>query len=57
MPNKLKPCPFCNSNDAFLSRADNFTFVIQCLDCGATGPYTTNKEDAITEWNRRAGEE
>lgn len=57
MTEKLKPCPFCGSDEPYKTRLDDFTYVIQCLACGATGPYELNTDEAVEAWNRRAGEE
>lgn len=54
MPNKLKQCPFCKSKEIYSTRKDDFTIVAQCIDCGASGPYALNEEEAIEAWNRRA---
>ncbi len=64
----LEPCPFCGSNmdsfagmtpDAFAKSRDGFTkspngFAV-CCDCGALGPTGATMEQAIGEWNSRAG--
>lgn len=54
MTTKFKPCPFCKTNDINLTWKDGFTIVAQCYDCGASGPYAENEEEAIDAWNRRA---
>lgn len=55
----LKPCPFCGSDnifvDEFWERYDEPYFVT-CNGCGANGPYTRKKEEAIELWNRRVNE-
>lgn len=51
---KLKPCPFCKSKEIYSTREDDFTIVAQCIDCGASGPYALNEEEAIEAWNSRA---
>lgn len=52
--NKLKLCPFCGSNETYKTRLDDFTYVIQCLECGATGPYELNTDEAEEAWNKRS---
>lgn len=54
MPDRLKPCPFCGSDETYKTRLDDFTYVIQCLECGASGPYKLNTDEAEEAWNRRA---
>lgn len=48
----LLPCPFCGSADATLSD-DLITFYGECLECGATGSYSSYRSGAIAAWNRR----
>lgn len=43
---KLKPCPFCGSED--LSKIIRGQPWVECLNCGATGP------DPLHGWNSRA---
>ena len=58
MSDKLKPCPFCGSEDitiGYCLRGDKTREAyIECIECGASGyPYTKEKK-AIDAWNRRA---
>lgn len=65
---KLKPCPFCGSNDrkVHIRRQGNKGYCVVCSSCGGKGPYVAIKEwhstkliahrQAITEWNTRIGE-
>ena len=52
---KIKPCPFCGS--------ENCTFIrdlwfVACNRCGATGPGAFRKQpDAIQAWNTRCPDE
>lgn len=59
MTNKLKPCPFCKSDNVspndFLYAI--FLWNVHCLSCGARGPDSHTKQEAIEAWNQRAGEE
>lgn len=48
----LKPCPFCKSIDVRYSRYDEG--VVECIYCGAHGPYREAVQDALSAWNRRA---
>ena len=52
--NKLNPCPFCKSKEIYSTWKDDFTIVAQCIDCGASGPYALNEEEAIEAWNKRS---
>lgn len=56
---ELKPCPFCGGTnvvvDEFWERYDE-PYFIACNECGASGPYTHKKEEAIELWNRRVNE-
>jgi transcription elongation factor Elf1 len=54
MPEKLKACPFCGSNESV-----NDGHFVGCDNCGAAGPckYPVPDADIAAElWNRRAGE-
>lgn len=49
MPNRAK-CAYCNGTDpqssVFLDQ-----YYIECLRCGASGPYSYSLPDAEAEWN------
>lgn len=49
---KLKPCPFCGSEDL-----KAFIPYVRCLACFATGPERLTQAEAIAAWNQRANEE
>lgn len=57
---KLKPCPFCGSDDITLWR--NLFFGIvggRCNACGSDSGnkgYGQTKQDAADAWNKRASE-
>lgn len=56
MTNKLKPCPFCKSNNVSLN---DFLYAIRlwsvhCLSCGARGPDSDAEQEAIEAWNKRS---
>jgi len=50
--NKLKPCPFCGGK-AKLHQAYNSFWQVQCNVCNIGTLITTDKERAISVWNRR----
>lgn len=59
MTDKLKPCPFCGSENVHLSNWSDQAYVY-CADCLVkTEVYLHGNcaEKAIEVWNRRAGEE
>jgi Lar family restriction alleviation protein len=53
----LKPCPFCSSSDkqpGFKSPlTDGGWLLIECLNCGTTGPIRKTIKQAEAAWNRR----
>ena len=64
------PCPFCGASPEMADGSICHTSddrekwgAIQCLECGATGPdvrteyepFLAWRDDAVAEWNRRAG--
>ena len=55
MSEKLKPCPFCGSNDiAFdfgLGRGVAYAY---CCNCGAETITRASASEAANDWNRRA---
>lgn len=56
MPNELKPCPFCGSENIWVgdvSRNYDIWFV-QCETCGATFSHFDSEVEATEAWNRRA---
>lgn len=56
---KLKPCPFCKSDDTYFERGDFVSGYITCNNCCARGPIgeergdDEGKRDATKLWNRR----
>lgn len=53
---ELSPCPFCGGRDVVRLKK-----CVQCNDCGAQGPYTSEDADddkCEQDWNaRHAGED
>ncbi len=62
---ELKSCPFCGKGRGVLRiwpfDEEDGPYVVLCsmIDdgCGAEGPHKGSKEEAITAWNRREGED
>lgn len=58
MPNKLKPCPFCEEAEFIAvqsKRLFNMDFhYVFCQVCCARGPLNIDKQSAIEAWNHRA---
>jgi len=62
MSDELKPCPWCGITDSIkpLDLIDEFAdedesqiIVMYCSCCGAQGPHSFDKEEAIEAWNKR----
>ena len=54
MNEKLKPCPFCGSEDVELKRYGKL-FGVECNHCyQPSWTYYVYKDKAIEAWNRRA---
>lgn len=53
MSKQLKPCPFCGPTKNGLGIEEEASFVF-CKRCYCWGPFAKSKEDAITDWNKRA---
>ena len=58
MTEKLKPCPFCGGEaEVYENEYENITlFMVACKNCGISTAGYDYEEDAIKDWNRRAGE-
>ena len=53
---ELKPCPFCGCEDIEAFNFWDDLFYVQCKSCtGCVGACDT-AEEAVEEWNRRAGD-
>jgi Lar family restriction alleviation protein len=56
---RLKPCPFCGSQDVKLREFEPECFVVACDGCNAEGGYnnseneSTTPEEAVSFWNDR----
>ena len=55
MKEKLKPCPFCGSDDLeiYIKGTGRRKYAVCCNTCDARGERTKIKEEAATAWNRR----
>ena len=58
MSEQLLPCPFCLVTRGIGARGQDANFregyAIECMNCGAIGPWRYDQADAIAAWNRRA---
>jgi len=54
---KLKPCPFCGSEELEMQLDIIDKYAVVCLGCGACGRDEATKEKAAASWNRRYGSE
>ena len=52
---KLKPCPFCGSED--VERNGRTIIYVACRTCKTDGPIATTRKKAIELWNTRKTEE
>lgn len=52
----LKPCPFCGAFNTIIHMEHSGTW-IECLHCGAQGPFTYGDMNAVKAWNTRAAED
>jgi len=57
MESKLRSCPFCGGEHLSVEKisysVDGAAYRVEC-DCGARGPWSDTKEQAIEIWNKRA---
>lgn len=54
---ELKPCPFCGGENIVLTSHHEVIVFVQCEDCYATFPHFDSLEEAVSAWNRRAGDD
>lgn len=55
---KLKPCPFCGSEEIeIIGVGRDWEYTVKCNSCNAGTDYFINKKEAKEAWNRRAYEE
>lgn len=48
-----EPCPFCTSTRFKVVEVDLRVWMVECMDCHATGPLCQSAESAKVRWNRR----
>lgn len=54
----FKDCPFCGFGNNLVIRAVDINLAVECLWCLVRGPRSTNEDECIELWNKRAsGEE
>ena len=51
---ELKPCPFCGSDDVFVTCLPEDEYCAGCWDCSAKVESYNGLEDAVAGWNARA---
>lgn len=58
MTEKLKSCPFCNSDDTYIqvNPITKKCYYIWCTNCDVRGPGNHFKKFAIKAWNTRVKE-
>jgi hypothetical protein len=54
----MKPCPWCNEDDAELDMVTIPTstepgYAIACANCGCVGPMGADEKQAIEKWEAR----
>lgn len=58
MTEEMKPCPFCNANQAAVRKTTNLeSYWGACFNCSAEGPHDNTRMGAIVAWNTRADTE
>ncbi len=56
MSEKLKPCPFCGSDDVHLYCVNDKGSLVECNNCCYSIDYCLlSEEETIKTWNTRAG--
>lgn len=51
----LKQCPFCGTFNVII-HTERLGAWIECLNCGAQGPFTYGDMNAVKAWNTRGVE-
>jgi len=46
-----RPCPFCGGDE--LEIIDPSEYAVGCEACGAMGPWSTDRDNAVELWNNR----
>jgi Lar family restriction alleviation protein len=49
----LESCPFCGSQHVESNEVDINGWMVECMDCHATGPIGRTEALSVAEWNRR----
>jgi Lar family restriction alleviation protein len=53
----LKPCPFCGADSCReVKDRPGGEYHVECVNCGARGPWVVGRGRAPQEWNNRKGE-
>lgn len=50
---KLKPCPFCGSQNVTKILMPGLTWIVGCYECGCRTPGHLRSIDAVKSWNTR----
>lgn len=45
-------CPFCGSGNTRVKHSKNWGWFVSC-ECGAVGPSSRSRDEAVAAWNRR----
>ena len=49
----LEPCPFCAGDRVELVEVDVGAWMVECMECHATGPIGKSMTQAEQQWNDR----
>lgn len=53
MKKEINRCAFCESDDVATHEYRTANWVVECKQCGSTGPFQETRNDAINAWNNR----